>query len=181
MPQADAESELETARALFDGERLGSPPRIPATSRTSRTRSRLSAERRCPSAEASPPPRSLRPLESTDHAGAAGPRSVERTPPIRRRAQPTPAIATGAGIGVRRLVGSLVLAAGLLGVGGASVVFAASPSASSSPSTLSTHQPAGGPYGGGTGGMPGGCTHSGTNGTNGSSGSSGSSAPTTSG
>jgi hypothetical protein len=121
--------------------------------------------------------------------------TVERDPDTRDRiepkgsamdhndltSQPTTAIATGKGIGVRRLVGSLVLAAGLLGIGGASVAFAASPSASSSPSAPSTQQPAGGPNGGGTGGMPGGCTHSGTHGTNGSSGSSGSSAPTTSG
>ncbi len=67
--------------------------------------------------------------------------------------------------GLRRMIGTLVLAGGLLAVGGASVVMAASPapSASTSPSTMNH---AGG-YGPGS--MAGGCHHNGTTGSGGGS------------
>lgn len=80
--------------------------------------------------------------------------------------------ATGAAtprMGIRRIAGSLVLAAGLLGVGGASVVLAASPSPSASTTPSTTQPSAGSPQGG-----AGGCTHSGSS-------SSGSSSPSSSG
>ena len=80
------------------------------------------------------------------------------------------------GSGARRRIGrtaaTLLLAAGLFAVGGASVVMAAtpSPSASTTPSTQQGSVPyANGnvPYGGAGGGMPGGCTHAGTSGSSG--------------
>jgi hypothetical protein len=98
-------------------------------------------------------------------------------PSPRTSAQPTEQPAeqpASSRMGIRRIAGSLVLAAGLLGIGGASVVLAASPSPSAS-TTPSTTQPSGGTH---QGAMPGGCTHSGTSG---SSGSSGTSSPSSSG
>lgn len=60
------------------------------------------------------------------------------------------------GPGLRRVVGTLLLAGGLLGVGGVSVVMAASPtpSAATGPATPGTPSR---PHG--SGAMPGGCTH----------------------
>ena len=79
-------------------------------------------------------------------------------------------------LGPKRLIGSLVLAAGLLGIGGASVALAASPAPTSS-GAPSAQQPSGGPGAGGA--MPGGCTH--MNGGTGSSGSTGSGSSSSSG
>ena len=63
------------------------------------------------------------------------------------------------GPSLRRMIGTLVLAAGLLVVGGASVVMAASPEPSAS--TTPSSQAGSGPHGYGSGSMPGGCQHGG--------------------